>query len=207
MDPDVVQPLSLYERRRAFTAREIQNVAFELFAQRGFETVTVDEIAERAGMSARTFFRYFSSKEELLSRYVDSRSERLLAELQRRPDDEGGVTALREAFIVTSHIEAGERAALIRRYQVLIREGAIRARSHSPWTAPEGPLAREVHRRLGGSRNTELTAVVIVTAMYAVASAAFDRWADSGGKGDPSDQVQRALAMLEQGLTDDGMGR
>ena len=54
--------IDIRQRRREFTADEIERVAIELFAVRGFDTVTVDEIAEAAGISARTFFRYFPTK-------------------------------------------------------------------------------------------------------------------------------------------------
>ena len=194
------QPRSIHERRRTYTSGEIQNVAFDLFAERGFEAVTVDEIADAAGISPRTFFRYFATKEEVLSRYVDSRSENLLAELCQRPQEEDAVISLREAFCTTSHVDPRDRPTLLRRYRVLIRERPIRSRSHAAWTDPDGPLVGEVQRRMGGGRAGELRAHIVVTAMHSVAAAAFERWVRGGGRGDPSTQVGRALHVLEQGL-------
>jgi AcrR family transcriptional regulator len=57
-------PTDLRARRRTRTLHEIQQAAITLFERQGFEVTTVDEIARDAGVSARTFFRYFTTKEE-----------------------------------------------------------------------------------------------------------------------------------------------
>ena len=53
-------------RRRVTSREELEQAAFTLFAARGFDATTVDEIAAAAGIGRRTFFRYFPSKESLL---------------------------------------------------------------------------------------------------------------------------------------------
>src|SRR5690625_3834423 len=62
----VVSENSLRARRRVQTRSEIHNAAVELVLERGFNEVTVDEIAEAAGVSPRTFFNYFSTKQEAI---------------------------------------------------------------------------------------------------------------------------------------------
>jgi AcrR family transcriptional regulator len=57
---------SVWDRRRQFVVSEFEIVALELFAEKGFRAVTVDDIAEAAGVSARTLFRYFPTKEDYL---------------------------------------------------------------------------------------------------------------------------------------------
>ena len=67
---------TLVERRRRLLRDEIGMIAVELFASRGFDAVTVDDIAEAAGTSPRTVFRYFASKDEIvlyLARRLDAR--------------------------------------------------------------------------------------------------------------------------------------
>ena len=58
---------ALTERRKAQTRREIAESALGLFVRHGYEAVSVEAIAEEAGVSLRTFYRYFSAKDEVLS--------------------------------------------------------------------------------------------------------------------------------------------
>ncbi|PJJ56103.1 AcrR family transcriptional regulator [Mumia flava] len=83
--------------RRAVQA-ELVSVAQELFDEFGYEDTTVDAIATAAGMSRRTFFRYFASKEELVLGKYDLLGEQLLEAFRARADDEPLWTALRGMF-------------------------------------------------------------------------------------------------------------
>jgi AcrR family transcriptional regulator len=76
----------------------LEGVALRLFDERGFADVTVDEIAAQAHISVRTFYRYFSTKEQLLQVRIDQRSMALTAALAARPDDEALPLSLRTAF-------------------------------------------------------------------------------------------------------------
>src|ERR1700756_3846365 len=76
-------PLS--ERRRAHTRREIAESAVTLFARDGYDSVSVEDISEEAGISLRTFYRYFSAKDEVLSPIFTQATEDLLDHIARRP--------------------------------------------------------------------------------------------------------------------------
>ncbi|MFZ1489583.1 MAG: TetR family transcriptional regulator [Ilumatobacteraceae bacterium] len=86
--------LSGWDRRRLGRIAELEQLAMEMFAARGFSKVTVDEIAANAGVSARTLFRYFPVKEEILLGYVRRGTQTLvdeIAALAPDPDPIGSV--------------------------------------------------------------------------------------------------------------------
>ena len=97
--------MTLRDHARSAVRDEVSKKAWLLFARQGFEATTVDQIAEAAGMSRRTFFRYFAGKDELvLDRIVAS--GRLVADaLRDRPADEAAWPALRAAFDQTVSLQ------------------------------------------------------------------------------------------------------
>jgi AcrR family transcriptional regulator len=93
------------------TKRALQQAALDLFAKNGYDTTTTDEIAERAGVSARTFFRYFPTKDSVLFvgevGWVQSVTEEFLAQ----PESLTDVDAFVEALL--AHAPTGRRALLL----------------------------------------------------------------------------------------------
>ena len=83
--------------RRAVHA-EIAAVAERLFREQGYDATTVDQIAERVGMSQRTFFRHVGTKEDLVLAEFDRRWERMVVVLRSRPATEDPWTSLRHTF-------------------------------------------------------------------------------------------------------------
>jgi AcrR family transcriptional regulator len=90
--------LSLRERTRRAVQAELVEVAQRLFVEQGYEATTVDSITDAAGLSKRSFFRYFASKEDLVLGKYDLMGEQLQARLAARPADEPVWTALRRMF-------------------------------------------------------------------------------------------------------------
>ena len=82
-------PESAWDRRRKVRMSKLESIALELFAEKGFKDVTVDDIAEMAGSSARTLFRYFPSKEDFLLGYPRRLCAQTAAEIDAlEPSDE-----------------------------------------------------------------------------------------------------------------------
>ena len=90
---------SLRERKKLATRRAIQRVALDLVAERGYSRVTVEDIAEAADVSPRTFFNYFPSKEAALIGADPERTERLRQRLIAEPADKSPLEALRSAMV------------------------------------------------------------------------------------------------------------
>jgi AcrR family transcriptional regulator len=91
----MMEGLGLRESNKARTRLSISDVATRLFIERGFENVTVAEIAEAAQVSVKTVFNYFSSKEELFFDRADDVRDALLDAVRERPLGMGALEALR----------------------------------------------------------------------------------------------------------------
>jgi AcrR family transcriptional regulator len=189
----------LSERRRRLLRDELGRVAITLFAERGFDNVTVDDIVAAAGASPRTFFRYFATKEQVVLDYERRLQERLVVALRTRPPAKGAVEALRQAYIATSHVEAADRARVLQLGRILEAAPALRARANGERIAEDQPLLEQIADRLGTDTN-DVRVRVIVAATGAVAATEFRAWVQDGGKGNPAKRISAALTLLESGL-------
>jgi AcrR family transcriptional regulator len=93
---DLATP-GLRERKKQRTRDALIRASVELFAARGYENTTVDEIVEVVDVSQRTFFRYFASKEDAAFALINEIDDRLVQALGERPPEEGPLEALRGA--------------------------------------------------------------------------------------------------------------
>jgi AcrR family transcriptional regulator len=96
MEQDLVVPLR--ERTRRAVRKELQTVAIRLFLQQGFEATTVEQIAEAAGLSRRSFHRYFASKDDVLTAALEDSGAKIAAGIATRPETESPWLALRRGF-------------------------------------------------------------------------------------------------------------
>jgi len=130
-------PSGLRERTRLAVKAELTAVAVELFSEKGYEETTVEQIAAAAGVSRSSFFRYFSSKEEVLLQAVDDTGEQVATALAQRPADEAPWTALRRAFddLLATMAQHGEQSKKLTR--LMLRAPALHAahlRKRTTWT-------------------------------------------------------------------------
>jgi AcrR family transcriptional regulator len=187
------------ERRRRLLRDDIGRLAIDLFATRGFDEVTVDDIAEAAGISQRTFFRYFASKDAIVLDLARRAERRLVETFDARPDDEGAVTALGNAYRITSHVEPSNRERVVQLARILGRTPELQAQAHGEYVRDTTGLIERVAARMG-VKPSDRRARVLVTATSAVVAVEFQRWADTDGKGDPSDAIGAALDVLREGF-------
>ena len=174
------EPMTLRDRRRQETGRDIQRVALQLFQQRGFDDVTVAEISAAAGVSMRTFFRYFPSKDDLLARWTQDWSVRILSGFESAPDDMDLLAAYNEGSRPYRDMLRDVPAAAAA-LKIIVQLPALRARylgEHSP-DVSDG-MDVELARRLGVT--PEHPRVRIVRAAIVAASLyIFDIWTSVGG--------------------------
>lgn len=175
-------------------------MAVELFDAHGFDEVTIDEIAEAAGISRRTFFRYFASKEDAVLPEEDELLDEFRRLLERRPPGEPIMTTVRRATrtLVTRAAIVGGRHAHTR--QRLVRDHpSINARAlelRSRWeTAVRDVLATH----LGVDPATDLAVNVAAATSVSAARAAIDTWIARGGSDDLGALLDEAFALSSEG--------
>ncbi len=190
---------TLTERRRRLLRDEIASIAIELFVDLGYDAVTVDDIASAAGTSPRSVFRYFTSKDDIVLDLVHRLDRRFVEALEARPATEGAVTGMRNAYLSTSSVAPGDHARIVQLARVLAPSSSLRDRARGRHVGGNDDVVAWAAGRMG-LRRDDRRARVLVTAMSAVATTEFHRWAESGGRGNPSDAIAAALDVIELGL-------
>ena len=191
-------PIGMRQQRRDFTAAEIAKRAIALFVERGYDDVTVDEIAVAAGISARTFFRYFPSKSDVLREHQRFLFERLHLALGERPSSESPATALRKAFLATTQMRAEDSARSVAVGRLLIRDDTTLAHGFAFETSQIDELVQGLVRR-GADDDLDLEAMV--GAMLGAAQAAFRYWVRRNGDTPLIDVTQHAFRHVKTGRT------
>jgi AcrR family transcriptional regulator len=170
-------PASLRVRKQQVVRTALSAAAEELFLARGFDETTVEQIAQTAGVSRRTFFRYYESKEDVMVERSDRLGELLLAELAARPINEPPLLAIRNALVPA--VEAGLAERDLVRYVIrLLREtSALRRAMMERRNRLEERIAALMARRLGAahSDNTPMLLAFVTRALY---DTAFNAWYD-----------------------------
>ena len=189
-------------RRRSTTWDHISNVAIDLFTARGFDEVSVDDVAEAAGIARRTLFRYYPSKNALPWGDFDAHLARmrdLLSEL------DPGVPigeALRTALLAFNSFDEQETARHRQRMRVILETAALQAYSMTMYAGWRAVVAAFVARRLGVKAG-DLVPQTVAWTMLGVALSAYEHWlADESvslerALGDSFDTVRPAVDLLE----------
>jgi AcrR family transcriptional regulator len=170
----VTPSTSLRDVARNAVRDEVARTAWDLFVEHGFEATTVEQIAETAGMSRRTFFRYFAGKDDLILDKLLEVGDRVADALAARPSNEAAWPAVRAALdVVVTAQEANPEPS--RRLGRLLRDepgtrGTMEVRRRR-WTQILGPLVAE---RLPDHSVTAGSAVA--GAALACYDAATDAW-------------------------------
>jgi mycofactocin system transcriptional regulator len=156
---------------------ELENTAFGLFAARGFEHVTVDEIAAAAGIGRRTFFRYFPSKNDIPWGAFEAELERMRARLKACPPEVPLMDAIRLALVDFNRVSPAQVPMHRRRMELILRVPTLLAHSTLRFTAWREVIAEFVAERTG-LRPGELAPQAIAHAVLGVAVAAYEHWLD-----------------------------
>ena len=164
-------------RRRVTTHAELEQAAFALFAARGFDATTVDEIAAAAGIGRRTFFRYFPSKNDVPWGAFEHELERMRVRLKACPPEVPLMDAIRLALIDFNRVAPAQVPLHRRRMELILRVPTLLAHSTLRFTAWREVIAEFVAERTG-RRPDDLAPQAIANAILGVAVAAYEFWLD-----------------------------
>ncbi|KUH84711.1 mycofactocin system transcriptional regulator [Mycobacterium sp. IS-1556] len=160
-------------RRRATTWAHISNVAIDMFAEHGFDEISVDDVAEAAGIARRTLFRYYPSKNALPWGDFDAHLEReLLTDLDPSVPIRD---ALRTALLAFNTFDEAETARHRQRMRVILETAALQAYSMTMYAGWRGVVAAFVAHRLGTGAG-DLVPQTVAWTMLGVALSAYEHW-------------------------------
>jgi AcrR family transcriptional regulator len=189
----------LRAKRSELMIEELEAVALRLFEARGFDSVTVDEIAAEAHISVRTFYRYFPAKEDVLQVQIDRRSAALRAALAARPADEPPLRSLRLAL---EEVLSAEDTARVRRWIAAVASSATVVRSVLGGIQMKSQrVITEFLASRYGVPSDALVPTMLAAAAQGVIQAAQTQWFFRGG--DLATTISDGLEVLERGIGSD----
>ncbi|MFC4243393.1 TetR family transcriptional regulator [Gryllotalpicola reticulitermitis] len=206
---DLKEP-GLRERKRTATRQGIERAAIELSLDRGYENVTVDEIAEQADVSPRTFFNYFPSKEAAVIGHAPEgpEPEKVAAFLTASADESilDGIRLLLAAFI-DSKTDEDTRAAhelQERRMQLMLRYPQLFRQRMESMDELSNQMTELVSKRLltldpslaGDETELRERARLVVLVSFAGMRHAWGTWVERGGAGRLGECVKRSFEQL-----------
>jgi mycofactocin system transcriptional regulator len=185
-------------RPRETSARELELVALRLFAKQGFEDTTVDQIAAGAGVSRRTYFRYFDSKSGVLWSDFDREVDAIRVRLADASDELSIMDAVRQAVIDVNHYRAVDVPELRERMNLIGSVPELAASATLHYDAWERAIAEFVARRTDEAADA-LYPRTVALATLATCRAAYEQWAVSADT-DLTFYLDAALQALASGF-------
>ncbi len=188
-------------RPPATTHSDLARVAVQLFAQRGFDETTVDDIVEAAGVGRRTFFRYFATKSSVLWNDFDEHVQEMTAVLAATSDDVPMMTAIRHAVVTVNSYGPADLPDLRLRTAMIGSVPALQASATLHYARWEQVVADFVAARTGLPGDSLLPRTV-GRCVLAACRSAFEEWAMQGS-GLLGGYLTATLRSLEHGFPQD----
>src|SRR5258707_10675663 len=171
----------------------LEQAALELYIERGFEQTTVAEIAKRAGLTERTFFRYFADKREVLFAGAGSLQDFLVSTLASAPDSAAPIDAVASALQAAGALLQQRREYARQRQAVIAANAELRERELIKLASLGSAMAEVLRRRGVRDPAASLTA----EAGMAVFRIAFERWISESGQPDLPQCIREALEEVK----------
>ena len=171
----------------------LEHAALELYGERGFEQTTVAEIAKRAGLTERTFFRHFADKREVLFSGAGSLEELLVSAVAGAPESAAPMEAVAAGLEAAGALLQERQEFARRRQSVIAANTELQERELIKLASLASAIADTLRRR----GVTEPAASLSAEAGIAVFRIAFERWVDAANQQDLSALIRESLDELK----------
>ena len=199
------------EQKKALTRDALVAAAWALFSRQGFEATTVDDIAQRADVSRRTFFRYFETKEAVFFADDEARFARFERELAERSKDETAFAAVRRLLLELAGELMLDRKRARLHHRLLASSKSLSAHDlelDMRWEAAIAEaLAKDPRSAAAALLPAPLGAKMMAGAIMGVVRAGLRDWFEGGARGDLVERAQFAFQALENGFRPASTGR
>ena len=185
--------------------RELRLIALRMFAERGFDNTTIEQIAAAAGVSERTFFRYFTTKASVLWSEFETEVETIRASLSAVSDDVPLMDAIRGAVVAANHYHPEDVPEMRMRMHLIATVPGLSFSAAEHYEAWERAISEFAGRRLG-QRADSLYPLTVGRAVLAACRAAYDRWS-ARADADLTFYLDAALSALASGFAPETMKR
>ncbi len=193
MSPSVINYPWVMARWQPDARGRLQLAALTLYGEQGFDSTTVAEIAERAGLTKRTFFRYFADKREVLFYGARELQERFVEAVAQAPESAGPLEAVTAALDAAArYFQEMGREYPARRQQVIAANPELQERELIKLSSLAGAVAQALRERGVG----EPTAILTAEAGITVFRVAFEHWVDPAGEKDLQQHIHESLQEL-----------
>jgi AcrR family transcriptional regulator len=176
---------------------EIAEVAFQVFAERGFDQVTATEVATAAGISRASFFRYFDSKEDAVFVAQEETGADVAAALRERPAGEDAWTALRRALDAAVGLYQRSPGEALGRLRLIRSTPNLRVHQLERLAQWKESIGAALAGRLGLAA-PDVKVEALVGAALGALDAASSRWAESDGADDLIELIDEAFAAIAE---------
>ena len=166
----------LRERKKLATRHALHVAALQLVAERGLDSVSVDEIADRADVSPRTFFNYFSSKDDAVIGLDPAAPQELFDAFSSRPAEESPVEALRAVQRERAEEMGAEPELWPLRMQVIDAHPVLVQRLIAGFSESERMLAEAIAQRTGTEAGVDAYPTLLASVQACVMRTALHRW-------------------------------
>ncbi len=194
MVADVSTTTGLRERKKEATTERLREVALALVAERGFEAVSIDDIAAAADVSKTTFYRYFETKEDVLLGKSSENLEILRAALEECPPDVPAVEASRHAFHQLAETYQADRAQKLLVERLTATTPSLAARSLTHQARWEEVIRGDVDRR--DPNGEPFLRWLLAAQIIGAVRGAVSWWLAEGAERELVEFVDEALATL-----------